>query len=515
MSLDLYMDNILNSNEEEKEIDYEKIYDIISILKYMMDTNNTNGPYSLLKIKRVLQKVVFNNSLNYLTKFIIAEILQDSITSETLLESVFMYTIKERLVLNINIRHWVILFLRTNLTSNDKALFLLKNILSNDFFYSDKILYNFVRELANNTFVNNAGIFKLYDNPPPKKNIIIIKFALDYFYNFLKGEVHLHSYLVPILQLYESNNLFTEALGNDAKLFVTGNTLLINDLSDFLYYRIGDRYPQLRIWARAYIHIVDNGNGNNMLLTGSQSVHMLDKKRVDLVNWLLEKVNNSYPNFNETVAKRNHKDIPVSKDLEELRYQYDRVVTVVSNNSTDINKTNTSIKRITTDNTIVQFNKKVDLTLTLENIFYYICFLIALQKEDEKVLLIQRLQEELIDMSGTCYSGHLNRLFNIFTGILDIPIYVDMEKELINRIKCSLKDLYDSSEEKIQDEIMEAMTDPNLMSTDVKKYITKKCKKLYNKLCLDFQTNIEIEIIKTKVISETTLFFGQSIPIEI
>jgi len=61
---------------------------------------------------------------------------------------------------------------------------------------------------------------------------------------------------------------------------------------------------------------------------------------------------------------------------------------------------------------------------------------------------------------------------------------------------------------------MEAMTDPNLMSTDVK-YITKKCKKLYNKLCLDFQTNIEIEIIKTKVVSETTLFFGQSIPIEI
>jgi hypothetical protein len=505
MSLDLYMEEILNSNDEEKKIDCYKIEEIVCILKYIIDTNFAQGPYSLLKIKRVLNKVIFNNSLNYLTKFMIAEILEDSITSVTLLESIFKYTLKERLVLNINIRNWIILFLRTNI-EDDKALFLLKNILTNDFFYSDKILYNFVRELANVAFVNNIGIFKIYDNPPQKKNTIVIKYALDYFYNFLKGDAHLYNYLVPILQLYESNNLFTEALGNDAKLFVTGNILLTNDLADFLYYRIGDRYPQLRIWARTHIHIVDNNdNANpnakpnpnriNKLLTGSQSVHMLDKKRIDLVNWLMKNVNNSSPNFHEAITKRKDKEL-VSDELEYLRNQYDRVVAVVSNNSTDISKTRTSIRRITTDNTIIQFNEKVDLILTLENIFYYICFLIALQKEDEKILLIQRMQEELIDMSGTCYSGHLNRLFNVFTGILDVPVYVDVEKELIVRIKCSLKDLFDSSEEKIQDEIMEGMMNPNVMSTSAKKYITEKCERLYNKMYLDFKTSMDIEIIK-------------------
>jgi hypothetical protein len=94
--------------------------------------------------------------------------------------------------------------------------------------------------------------------------------------------------------------------------------------------------------------------------------------------------------------------------------------------------TNFAFDRIATDPT-----KFSPTQLTLSDIFQRIFYrILKLQHKDYFADILQRIEEECIEMQETCATGHMTRLFNILSGYPEVDIEVvsfyvdDMEKQL-------------------------------------------------------------------------------------
>jgi len=106
--------------------------------------------------------------------------------------------------------------------------------------------------------------------------------------------------------------------------------------------------------------------------------------------------------------------------------------------SEDIDSIKSSILRIKIDNTLYNGSQ------TLSSIFLKIWKLVNEYKDDSKITLISRINEELIDMCNTCSSGHLSRLINILSGFTDtikINFYDQIKANLFARLYTKIKNI--------------------------------------------------------------------------
>jgi hypothetical protein len=140
-------------------------------------------------------------------------------------------------------------------------------------------------------------------------------------------------------------------------------------------------------------------------------------------------------------------------------------------------------------------DEKNDLVISMsmaeifENLLTAIMRLVPKQVDDEderkkllerRDLALKRMQDELIDMAGTCHSGHLNRLFNVTVGIFDNTLYevIDYSTEARNLFQKHMQQL----DEEDQDALFEGMAD-DIYTCKTKDLINKVVEKAYEELC--------------------------------
>jgi hypothetical protein len=126
------------------------------------------------------------------------------------------------------------------------------------------------------------------------------------------------------------------------------------------------------------------------------------------------------------------------------------------NSIKNIDELNSSMLRIKLDQLLYPGSQ------TLIGIFNKIYSIII--KHANKDLLIQRLVEELIDMSSTCSSGHCNRLVNTFSGIDGFNINIGFSKQIQSNIAARLnKAIREIENKEFQEKVLEEMiaTDEN------------------------------------------------------
>ena len=83
--------------------------------------------------------------------------------------------------------------------------------------------------------------------------------------------------------------------------------------------------------------------------------------------------------------------------------------------------------------------------IKLEKLFLLVWNYINTNCKDDLIELKKRMVEELIDMAGTCSSGHSSRLVNVLTGFTDLKICISFEDEIIANLQARLfKKLTDS-----------------------------------------------------------------------
>lgn len=92
--------------------------------------------------------------------------------------------------------------------------------------------------------------------------------------------------------------------------------------------------------------------------------------------------------------------------------------------------------------------------ITLKQMF--LSLFMFIQKHIYRDELLDRLNEELEDMSGTCSTGHMSRLINVLQGYSDeYSISIDPEKYMKTWIYNSLNNLLKDAPSDIQDGILE------------------------------------------------------------
>lgn len=127
--------------------------------------------------------------------------------------------------------------------------------------------------------------------------------------------------------------------------------------------------------------------------------------------------------------------------------------------------------------------------------------LIASKQELQK-LAFTRLRQELIDMSGKCISGHLNRLFNATYGIIPLE-----RPNMREDIKDSLQRAIKEQSSQLQDEIIEQMVDQDY-SQEVLQAITNIIGQTYQKVVT--ANNIELNDVSAveQIIEVCNAFFN-------
>lgn len=96
------------------------------------------------------------------------------------------------------------------------------------------------------------------------------------------------------------------------------------------------------------------------------------------------------------------------------------------------------------------FGIEITLEQLFMSLFYYI------KNNDSYAELLDRLNEELKDMSGTCSTGHLSRLLNVLQGYSDeYSINLNPEKEIQNFIYNDLNHKLQNASTQIQEGILD------------------------------------------------------------
>ena len=109
-----------------------------------------------------------------------------------------------------------------------------------------------------------------------------------------------------------------------------------------------------------------------------------------------------------------------------------------------LNKNNFAFNRIKTDLTVFSPTK-----LTLSDIFQRVFYrIVRLQHTDYFPDILQRIEEECIEMQETCATGHMTRLLNMLSGYPEIDIevvsfYVD---EMVGKLREMFESLFKDDE---------------------------------------------------------------------
>ena len=126
----------------------------------------------------------------------------------------------------------------------------------------------------------------------------------------------------------------------------------------------------------------------------------------------------------------------------------------------------------------VHFNINITLQQMLESLFKWI----LTHKGEVRDDLVNRLVEELVDMSGQCSTGHMSRIINVLQGYTDNERYIlgiDVEKELRKTVKQMITTNLRNAPEDVIDGIIDR-------TDDYKKYIDAFCESMMSKWLDEF-----------------------------
>jgi hypothetical protein len=114
--------------------------------------------------------------------------------------------------------------------------------------------------------------------------------------------------------------------------------------------------------------------------------------------------------------------------------------------------------------TEIDFNRGISPLCMLKNLLFAVYLWIGTHTGEKKDELMKRLVEELIDMSGTCSTGHMSRLVSVMQGYTSNTRYIleldlDPMKVLKDRFNKVLQD-------EANEEVMDGILDKNEAFTD-------------------------------------------------
>ena len=219
------------------------------------------------------------------------------------------------------------------------------------------------------------------------------------------------------------------------------------NLWDFFHQLEDHQFTRFRLLGQQFI-AQGGGMDEELQLVGNQNVHKLDKYRGSFLSWLASK----------TFV---HED-------DKQRYYIDSMISAVYSSNGRCVSTLNHLKDTASVFSFLYEEKVVndrtgreEITLretqwSLYVIFRRMVWFVAHHQHRQE--LQKRLIEELVEMQGTCVSGHLNRIFNCLIGFEDI-----LQISLEDNYKFKLRELLDQNatgdEELLDSIIMAEWTD--------------------------------------------------------
>ena len=139
----------------------------------------------------------------------------------------------------------------------------------------------------------------------------------------------------------------------------------------------------------------------------------------------------------------------------------------IFNQSKEFHKIEGSLNRIFNYN-FLKFSKyKLTLKEIIENIWLVIdsCNCGSLTREELKVQLYMRLEQELVDMYDTCSQGYVTRLINVFSGFeldgFNGGITISFEDEIYAIFSTKVNKLVECASEPIKEKLLEELILPS------------------------------------------------------
>ena len=253
-------------------------------------------------------------------------------------------------------------------------------------------------------------------------------------------------------------------------------TQIGGNLWDFFHQLEDHQFTRYRLLGQQFI-AQGGGMDRELQLVGNQNVHKLDKYRGSFLSWLASKtfvneddkqryyidsmISAVYSSNGRCVSTLNH----LKDTASVFSFLYEEKVTLSASQSAE-GVINDRTGSLDTGRVSVQGREEVALRETqwsLSVIFRRMVWFVAHHQYRQE--LQKRLIEELIEMQGTCVSGHLNRIFNCLIGFEDI-----LQISLEENYKFKLRELLDQNatgdEELLDSIIMAEWTDITKESCD-------------------------------------------------
>lgn len=170
----------------------------------------------------------------------------------------------------------------------------------------------------------------------------------------------------------------------------------------------------------------------------------------------------------------------------------------------DSKKNNFAFNRIKTDLTVFSPTK-----LTLSDIFQRVFYrVLRLEQKDYFGDILERIEEECIEMQETCATGHMTRLFNILSGYPEIDI--EVVSFYVDDMEHKIREMFEMehSNTELEDSYISFGEERNLFETYVKKDTT--IDKYYSALkrVYVYQNNTHNEFLFNEDFAEAYSKFG-------
>ncbi|MDD4930714.1 MAG: hypothetical protein PHG66_00990 [Candidatus Colwellbacteria bacterium] len=477
----------------------EMVDDLCSTYEFMVNCNQHVTPYGTTR-ESFLSKIetyAKDKTLHFDQRIKCCEYLDTTTIGETILEEMIGFNLSDTVNNEIKYEVWFNFFMARmseEYTNIGKRLY--EELVSKNTIARGYNIYNSVQMLHRPTRKYIAGLSRVHDISKHTPSKPLLKDGLDSY--FFQNQLNVTNFLIPVLQMYTLNNWITPEMCRISQGLVVGDEKLTNDLADFFLYTLPqtEQFREFNRWGENNIRllrVVGELNHN------SQSVHQLDSCKTKFLLWMIK----SSTDFERSDQKmRNYTDMKnkISSAIQTGSY-FDEHQKVVKINK---NAVELSVQRFSTDN--VKIMTETVGEYVLKDVFDRVVFIISNHKEYN--LLWMRLIEELTEMSGTCFSGHYNRLFNVFTGIEDGLVYIDMKHEFTISLKTSLQNVVDETSEEMQEKIMNGLSgDP--WEEDTKTYVVEEVKKWSQKFSKQYvPIHMTVDEFNTTFSTIVNKYFG-------
>jgi hypothetical protein len=438
--------------------------------------NDSNLGYELFAcILNISNNKHSKNTSNYVNNTVVQLLVSVDVYGIPMLE-------KKHNILHTLIRLEIIQFLsETCKYKLEVELFILQ-------YLNDRTIYEFERY---------KSMLKIAENPKTKPNYVHYIFRTICLSNILSTR-----YVILGAQCIFNNEIFSieDKLEIEQKIIriCQDNMLYYNtraDAADFLLTTVGVTEESRQI-ARDVIILLgrDNNiiNRNGNIYNNRQNIH--NKDIDDSVKNIMKKIMNMELKDDNIENKKEITYVNMSNEIIKLFCKQNNIELSEQNlNINNIEDKNETPIQITTeddyiitkepikqiDENIVQLNAiksslgrfQLDRTMysdvpRTQTLFVKVWTII--NNHEHKDELTKRLFEELIDMNGTCSTGHTSRLVNIFSGFelngelirLNIDCKSEMTEVTMAKINKRIQDLSSSDkpeDEKYQSDLMDEM----------------------------------------------------------